>query len=213
MRIPKIYLPGLISLLAVPWIISWYYADYSKRNNLNTIVLYWWEPSHIKSSMAGVGLVSDGLPAKRVYDTVLLAGDLIQSAERTFQAGQKIRTILDSRDTVTGVYFKFGNESIYGQFVDALDQCLINKAKTYMVNDKGLWVYNLLSPTRDDSSTIPTFTCGTKWLYDDESIRTSVNVKQLIQDNWLLLFAFCILAFVGFFSIRRERTQSFLNHT
>lgn len=136
-RSKRYYLPGLISLVLLPFV----FIHLAERERVN----------HSQGSIPFF-LFDTSLPRKypEIYRSILpqrnyvqidFTGEYLNDKMKMSFAQHQIREILLKNDTVNGVKFAFNLSSNYGEFVRAVDVLRFEKAETYVLLDDNLWFF------------------------------------------------------------------------
>jgi len=78
---------------------------------------------------------------KRQIINITLTGDTILDKANMAIGWAYVRGILRTKDTVHAVDFHFGARSKYAEFVEVLDICNMEDAKTYTASDEGIEIF------------------------------------------------------------------------
>jgi hypothetical protein len=152
------YVPGLISLAISSFIFRTYAQDYLKSLNRHVIEINWFTPDLVKMYPT---IFTESYPPKREYAIISISGNDNTDQLLLDSARKRIRKIIYSEDSSTGIHFIFGNQSRYGTFVKTLD-ILQAEGATYMPYKNNLWFYHLRQEKTADTELpiITGITCG-----------------------------------------------------
>jgi hypothetical protein len=149
------YIPGIISLMILPFIFI-YYANYQLQPQLLKVIpLILADTNWARKKPELFKEFYSNFPPKRKYIDINLNGNTRSDIIQLDFARVMIREILATNDTIDGVHFRFGDSSQYWTFVKAVDILRIEYASTYMPMDNDLWFYHLPSDTCSHVSIIP----------------------------------------------------------
>ena len=63
---------------------------------------------------------------------------------------KQVESLVQSKDTITGIHFKFNKYTSYKQFIDVFDVCYLNDA-TFVYYKDDLWILNKLASNSKNS--------------------------------------------------------------
>lgn len=197
------YIPGIISLIFLPFIFIISAKNYYRTHNINALIIGWADLAFMERNPEFFERYRGHYPPKRDYTTIELNGDS-QTDEIKLQFAQiTIRELLATHDTLKGVHFLFGNKSNYGSFIKAIDICRFEKAKTYMPLENNVWFYNLPVVPVDTTQKIPALSCGSGYIKLKPKLPWWTVTGQLLRSIWISSWH-VIIAFIvfSFFSLR-----------
>jgi len=199
-RKKKYYIPGIISLLLLPWTFIYFAQRKIRQSTTWAIPIYWADTAILKKFEFGFEKYAGQFPPKRNYTVISYSGNSLEDKIRLSYAQIRIREILKGEDTLNGIHFIFGESANYGTFVETVDILRLEGAKTYMPMENNLWFYCFKKDTITRSSS---FNC---LLIDDEVsfipkaswwIELKTYVMHIWQTSWqIVLLFFCFAASV-----------------
>lgn len=102
----------------------------------------------------------DGNHPPRAYDDILLNGDEVHDASEMKRAREGVSALNESKDTLRGVHFQFGEKAKYASLVEALDICYSSHPYYFTASSNSIWIFNFIRPEADMTEGRP-FVCGT----------------------------------------------------
>ncbi|MES2544397.1 MAG: hypothetical protein V4548_05895 [Bacteroidota bacterium] len=122
------YVPGMISLVLLPLLCLYYFygnraftTNQSFQLTLNDTVFI----ENPKKEMFGNDLYNP----KRDYKSIILNGSEELDKNKLKEARFEINQIYNSKDSIKGIKFVFGNKAIYKTFVEVLDVLTIDNVE------------------------------------------------------------------------------------
>lgn len=197
------YIPGIISLIFLPFIFIITAKNYYRTHDINVIPIVWVDLELMEFHSDFFESYRGHYPPKRDYTTIELNGDSHTDEIKLQFAQITIRELLSSNDTLKGVHFLFGDRSNYGSFIKAIDICRVEKAKTYMPHENNVWFYNLPAIPVDTTQKIPAISCGSGHIKLKPKLPWWTATGQIARNIWLSSWH-VITAFIvfSFFSLR-----------
>ncbi|GHA67289.1 hypothetical protein [Pontibacter akesuensis] len=146
------YVPGLISLILVPLLLSFSGQEVVKGLDKTVLEISMWNPAFAEHSPF----------PNRDYQEVKLIGDEKRDAAAIENGKHLIKNLYDQRDTTQGIHFALQDSASYGTFVHLLNFFKTDSIPYYIVYNKNIWVlYTAPSkPDRQDYRLI----CGNSYL-------------------------------------------------
>lgn len=187
-------MPGIISLLIIPFIFYRYSEVYLKSISRNVIEVNWFSPELIKMYPK---IFTDSYPPKREYATVRITGDKSDKIKLN-SAQLKIREIISNEDSQVGIHFIFENQSKYAEFIKTLDILQIEGSRNYMPYKNNIWFYVIGRRSENNSKESlvdknDCFLCGDYRISITEKSNWEVlsqYAADIWKDGWQILVAF-----------------------
>ena len=200
------YVPGMISLLTVPFLFFYFVNRAPKKQNLYGFRIVWVDTSVLRKYDETFNTYRGHFPPRRVYSQVILSGPLALDSKVLDSIQNRISAFAQSEDTLSGFHFVFGDKATYGGFIQVLDLLETAQAHTYLPFENNLWIYNLPRFRIDTVSYTP-ITCGT--VFQNTEARNKLKTKKVdLQKTWRtawpLLLGFVLLVASSFTSIIRK---------
>ena len=141
------YIPGILSLIILPFIFIKFADREVKAKSLGVIPLFLADTNLPKKFPELFKDYKGTFPPERDYTDIVFTGNEKSDKTKLDFAQIKIREMLSIDDTTNGLHFQFSDNSQYGTFVKSIDILRIEGAKTYMPLDKDLWFYQFPKDT------------------------------------------------------------------
>jgi len=144
------YVPGMISLLALPIVCYFYLKPFIRdERSLEIIVMANYKPEKVPiynqfgipvSPLRYDSTVLSLPGIRRRYSKILLNGneDADQMKLDTFRI--QIRKMKKENDSINGVHLIFGDSTTYGVFIQAINICNQEEIMRYAIYRNNLWV-------------------------------------------------------------------------
>ncbi len=141
------YVPGMISLLAVPLLFVFFtWKRLAEMPHYHTMEVNWYNKTYFdKYKFLGRGFK---IPSRKFLD-ITLTGNIDSDKVRIAFGELYIHELYANEDSVHGIDFHFGPCSKYGEFVEVLDMLNINCVRIYAPSDNGIKVYYV--PLQNDA--------------------------------------------------------------
>ncbi len=120
------YVPGMISLVLLPLLCLYYFYQNRAFTNYQSFHVFLNGTEFNEYPNKGKLLGYDNYNAKRNYKSVFLNGPEELDESKLKEARFEINQIYNSKDSLKGIKFVFGNKAIYKTFVDVLEVLLID---------------------------------------------------------------------------------------
>ena len=137
-RLGKFYVPGIISLTLLPLIFFSFANKEIKRRTLTILPIFIADTNLLKTYLPFLESNRPFLPTRKYADINFTGNIDIDKIKLSF-AQIRINEILSQNDSISGLHFKFGDNSQYGTFVNTIDILRFEKAKTYIALENNLW--------------------------------------------------------------------------
>jgi len=135
------------------------------------------------------------IPPKRNYTRILFTGDEKTDKIKLGSAQMKIREILSTNDSLSGINFEFGDSAQYWTFVKSIDILRTEGANNYMLLNNHLWFYHF----PPDTTTV-NWICGTTYsdvVCEKPKVNWWTKTTKCTYDIWRSSWQI-ILLFAGF---------------
>ena len=136
------YTAGLISLILLPTLCIFYLYKHKAFEKQRVIEVNWWTEEWGKRSMEEY---SFKIYPKRNFIEINITGNDLENKVKLDFARLQIRKLISTQDTTQGVHFHFNEHSKFWTFIRAIDICIIEKAKMFVLKDNDLWIF-ILAP-------------------------------------------------------------------
>ncbi|MDJ1472791.1 hypothetical protein [Xanthocytophaga flava] len=187
------YVPGLISLLVLPFLLGKIYFHEKQRQNQRVISVL---AKHPYLNREAFRFIPD-FPSERNYLDISITGEQETDLIKLNYAQLRIREIVRLQNCMYGIHILFSDTASYWTLVKAISICKMEKINMYILYKKGLWIYYMppntvvinpmyTTPICDNTSTIET-------IWDDTSLPLPWYKISVIQ--------YLIAGFVAFLSI------------
>lgn len=192
------YVPGIMSLMILPFLFICYAEKELKEKSLGVIPLHIADVNLPKKYPEMFKNFEGAFPPKRNYIDLMLTGDESADKIKLDFARLEISEILSTNDRTKGLHFHFGDSSQYWTFVKTVDILRANGAKTYMALDNDIWFYHFLPDT-----SVTNWICGTTYtdvVYERPKRSWWTNAIQLASVTWTSSWQL-ILGFITLLSV------------
>jgi len=128
-------------------------------------------------------------------DEYVISGTPTQANASLEKADSVLHQIVETRDTMHGLVFKFDAHSTYGIFVAALNICLKEKANYWITPERNVWAY-YFPPIDRSNSIIPIYFCDTGRLEIQPKVPKTVDWHLFLWEYvpvWILFGVLCVL--------------------
>ncbi len=204
------YVPGVISLLVLPFIFYYFVNQHFRNSIVYAIPIVWADTVFLKTlSESTPGLIKQ-FPPLRHYTIISFNGDQLNNFKLQ-SARESARRMLQHQDTLSGLHFQFTDSATYGSFVHSIDMLRSEGAKTYMPLDNNLWIYYLPHDTTTYVEDIPIFTCGyfnTPWETTSEDQVTKAFIRAWTHARLLILLSLIFFSIVVVHMVRNTARRS-----
>ncbi|MDJ1500062.1 hypothetical protein [Xanthocytophaga agilis] len=184
------YVPGLISLLVLPFLLGKIYFHEKEKQNQRVMNIFWWNPElYVKYP----GFIFNPFKIKRNYTHITLTGDYEIDKVKLDYSQIRIREIVQSKDSINGVFFHFSDTAKYWTFVRALDICKIENISDYAPYKNDLCVYYI------PPDTLPPLCGGVFGIYTDNKQQVPEEKEKWYHSlTTVPAIQYLIAGFVGF---------------
>jgi hypothetical protein len=197
------YIPGIISLIVVPFLLIFFVRHYSKSQIRYAIPIVWPDLELVDMYKESYVAYRGHFPPLRNYITLRLDENIRSNQAKLDFAAIEAEELVKSHDTLNGIHFVFDNEASYEDFIKAVDICRISGAKTYMPYKNNLWVYNLPVIPKAVLDSVQELYCGTASMMVKHEKIENISITKAIpviwSTSWPIMAGFVILVL---FSIR-----------
>lgn len=201
----KIFYPaGLISLVLFPALCIWYLNKeglFKKTGAIDVAYFYHDENYEYSNSKYFNKIISS-----RNYLDIEFTGNKNDDKILLQFAKIKINSLINSRDTVNGIHFKFTEKAKYWTFVEAIDICHI-KDQYPIIDGNSIWI-SYYEPFIEKKS-IPSFICGTQAyrIISNMKAQKSARFEQQLEKELKYLAPSLILFFLmAFFTLKKLKS-------
>lgn len=189
------YVPGLISLVVVPLLFT--YFGKQKYKELNKAVI---------ELNLNYNLLSDTIPitypTDRAYEEIALSTDNQENIVKLAYVKQQLAEMVAKNDSTGGIHISF-NDAKYHAYVDAINMLYGMENVAKVVSEDGIRYFNLLRPKnnfwicggvifQNDSFPEPSFFEKLKMLPENFDKKLKLYLPAL-KGLWLVLVSFSIL--------------------
>lgn len=146
--LPKrlLYIPGIISLIGLPVLITIHLRQYKDVPKRNIIETYWIN----RVTYCSGGDQASYIDESRTYIDIELTGDSLSDDQKFQSADSLLSNILNGKDKQHGIHYRFSNTAKYGTFVGVLNKLLKKAPHQYLLYKGGIWIsgeqYSFLWP-------------------------------------------------------------------
>lgn len=209
-RLQKIYYkPGIISLFLLPFIFIYLANNEIKRKTCVVLPLVLADTNYLKTIKA-LEYYYNSFPPKRNYVDISFTGDNNSDKIKIDFAQIKIREILEEKDYINGIHFKFTDNCTYGTFVNTINILKKDSAKTYMALEKDIWFYQLQPDTTYKEFKYNCILCDdVVYVTREVSLRekTLNALRHIWETSWSMIILFLTFLISLFLIVRKRRRK------
>ena len=165
------YSAGSISLIFLPIICFWYLHKNNAFDKFVSLEITWWAP---RLSIDNPQIYPKESHPDKLYTEISLTGNTNEDSKKLEYAKVKIKELVISGDTLTGVHFHFSDNSKYWTLIKAIDMCYTENATYFIPYGNDLWVSNP-KPAKPNNFTYENF-CGGSWNDDVVAIKSKEEI-------------------------------------
>jgi hypothetical protein len=194
------YSAGMISLLVLPILMGLYLQNNKLFKKQHALEIVWWKNHwgefEIKPDF-------DKRPDRNYLEFHLTTDDKENKIKLDYSQ-LEVRKLIAKNDTLNGVHFAFDDDANYWTFIRALDICKRENAKTYIIVDNDIWLFNCAPKPVVKETVLPLMHCGTgpmnccpiynELATDDDN---EISIVDSIKPYWLSIALFIMLLFLG----------------
>lgn len=137
----KFYTPGIISLAILPLVFCHYVNREIKQSTIYSIPVTWHDTASLNRLATFFPNRGQQYPLAKKYTEIILTGHRNEDKIKLAFAQIRIREILKTADTVTGVHFLFQDSSAYESIIGALDKLRAENAETFLALGNNIWFW------------------------------------------------------------------------
>lgn len=196
-KLKRFYIPGMISLIFFPILCVYYITISTIKTEERAITV-------IMNPLEGSDVIMTNyasLIPERNFRQIILNGMSYEDKMNLGYAEHAIRRMINDRDTINGINFTFNKNVSYGILVSALNVCLKENAKQYVLKGNDIWVfYNLENdnfPSKSIRSTERNYSLENDVFYMESKEDALYNKKKKV--NFIIeRIRFLVLPFILF---------------
>ena len=201
----KIFYPaGLISLVLFPALCIWHLNNQGLFKKIGAIDAAYF--NHDENYEYSNSKSFKKIIASRNYLDIEFTGNKNDDKILLQFAKIKIKWLINSKDTVNGIHFKFTEKAKYWNFVEAIDICQI-KNQYPIMDGNSIWI-SYHEPFIEKKS-IPTFICGTQayTIISNMKAQESARFEHQLEKELKYLAPSLILFFLmAFFTLKKLKS-------
>jgi hypothetical protein len=186
------YLPGTISLIFLP-MLSLLYLQHRGVFEVKSIIKIHSAPNE---AFKNKGRCVQFWKLPNLKDDEYVISDTPTQANTSLEKAHSVlHQIVETRDTIHGLVFKFDTHSTYGMFVEALNICLKEKANYWITPERNIWAY-YLPPIDRSNSIVPILFCSVENLEIQPKATKMVDWHLFLWGYvpvWILFGGLCVL--------------------
>lgn len=137
------YVPGMISLLIVPFMFIEYANQELTCKPLYSLRINIADKSWLRKYPQLLTEFKGSIPPKRNYVDIIFDGDNTDNRIKLNFAQVRIREIIAENDSINGVRFHFTNSSEWWTFVESLNILHKEQAERFVPLDDDIWFFNI----------------------------------------------------------------------
>jgi len=209
------YIPGIISLIALPIICYQYLIPYSKDER-SLVVVFCEKYKPNKDYYNNIRFDTTFLSShddRRTYYTIGLNGNNKDDKTRLEFFRLLIRDLYNNKDTINGVHLLYGDTVKYKTFIESLNICKQESILIYIPFENNLWVlYKRFDKERLERIKVRREQARIK---NNIEINNRSSDKLTIKDKFRLMIkiwpVFLLILLLGYLSLRKINKNTFAN--
>lgn len=183
---PKYYVPGIISLIGIFFLLLFFFNKYEKENSFGILRIVL--PSDKQGKLFSIHNLN--VPVRK-YEYINLGVPNESYLEKIYKIDTLTANIQSSYDTTHGVFIHFEPEAKYASFIKVLDTFEKNELRIFLWIGNSLFFFNKDGPPSDYTELPIVSMCGT--------YTTSVSQKYDWKEWFQLDFSQSYPLLTGFF--------------